>query len=165
MLESRSKCNVGVNYFNIRRKSFGREHLVQMSWVKNVLDLLKEQSTGQSMCFQWWDKRERVRDLDRWWNWCPSFLSNDLKGCQWFSEGSKFMWASCGLGSLAEGTEIQVLDFQVSQWGHSPYFFPLGPLNGFSTFFFNSWHFPVAPGPLTHIFLLRCLTLQLEGFS
>ena len=44
MLESRSKCNMGVNYFSIARKTIG---IVQMSRIKNVLDFLNEQSIGQ----------------------------------------------------------------------------------------------------------------------
>lgn len=44
--------------------------------------------------------------------------------------------------------------------GHSPHFFPLGPINGFSIFFFSSCYFPMAPVPLRHTFLLRCLILQ-----
>lgn len=81
-----------------------------MSRVKNVRNMLKELAIVVSVM------REQGKDGQMVELVPPSPQEwSSFKGQQLSPEGSKLMWASRGLASLAEGMEIHVLGFQAPQ--------------------------------------------------
>lgn len=107
----------GTTWISVGGRVWEGNCLMQMSQVKNVLDLLKEQASTISVM---WERGRGTRP-GRMVELMPPFPQecSSSDGWQLSPEGSKPMWASCCLAFLAEGMEIHVLDIQVPQWGHS----------------------------------------------
>lgn len=85
---------------------------------------------------QWCENKEGVWDLDRWWSWCPPFLRSVLH----------LMGGSCPQrGPSSRGHPAVWLFWQrgwrsMSRTSKSHSEVALGPINGFGTFSFSSWH-------------------------